>query len=173
MLHLFAAEAVDAGNPILPPPPDLLWGAITFGLLFVLVRFVFLPPVQQVMNDREATIQADRDAADAAKAKMASADAEHADQLAGVMAEAESIIDEARTEGEAERSRLIARAEREVAAMFEVAESDIASERDEAMAVLRPQVADLAVGAASKVMNRQVSLDSAQSVVNRALDSTN
>lgn len=171
MLHLLAVE--ETTNPIIPLGPDLLWGALTFGSLFLLVRFVFLPPLQQVMNDREATMKADRDAADAARAKVASAGSELADQLADVNAEAESIIDAARTEAEAERARLVARAEREVAAMFEVADGDIAREREEAMVVLRPQVTDLAVGAASKVMNRQVSLDAAQSVVNRALGSPN
>jgi F-type H+-transporting ATPase subunit b len=167
------AEAEPPPNPILPEPGEIFWGAIAFGVLYLLVRYVLLPPIQRVMNDRAATIQADRDAADAAKAKMAGAATELDDQLAGVRAEAQALLDDARSEADAERQRLMARADREVSAMKEIAETEITREREEAMAAIRPQVADLAVGAASKVMNRQVDASSARPVIDRFLDNPN
>ncbi len=176
MLYLLlAADEADkeAANPILPEPNELFWGAIAFGTLYFLIRYVLLPPVQRVMNDRAATIQADRDAADAAKAKAVSASADLDDQLADVRTEAAAVIEAARTEAEAERQRLLARAEREVSAMKEIAETEIARDREEAMASMRPQVAELAVGAASKVMNRQINLEAARPLVNRLLDNPN
>ncbi len=179
MLYLLLAaeeaegEAEAAANPILPTVNELFWGAIAFATLYVLIRYVLLPPVQRVMNDRAATIQADRDAADAARAKALSASSELDDQLAGVRAEAAAIIEEARTEADAERQRLVARAEREVSAMKEIAETEIARDREEAMVSLRPLVADLAVGAASKVMNGRIDLDAARPIVDRLLDSPN
>lgn len=174
MLYLLAAEEAEgSSNPILPTSSELFWGAISFAALYLLMRYVLLPPIQRVMNDRQATIQADRDAADAAKARVASAGLELADQLAGVRAEAAAIVETARGEAEAERERLVARAEREVAAMHDIAEGEIAADREEAMAAVRPHVAELAVGAASKVMNRQISLEQARPVVNRQLDSQN
>ncbi len=175
MLYLLLAadEAEETANPILPVSNELFWGAISFGVLYALIRYVLLPPVQRVMNDRAATIQADRDAADAAKAKAVSASADLDDQLADVRTEAAAVIDAARTEAEAERQRLLARAEREVTAMKEIAETEIARDREEAMASMRPQVAELAVGAASKVMNRQINLEAARPLVNRLLDNPN
>lgn len=172
-LLLAADEAAESPNPILPTSNELFWGAIAFGGLYLLIKFVLLPPVQRAMNDRAATIQADRDAADAARAKAVSASSELDDQLAGVRAEAAAVIDEARAEADAERQRLLARAEREVAAMKEIAETEIEREREEAMAALRPQVAQLAVGAASKVMDRQISLDAARPVIDQAMDNPN
>ena len=66
MLSVFAAESSGVPeNPILPAVYELFWGAVAFGALYLLVRYVLLPPVQRVMNDREATIQADLDAASA------------------------------------------------------------------------------------------------------------
>lgn len=177
MLYLLLAaeegEAVESSNPILPTSNELFWGAISFAALYFLIRYVLLPPVQRVMNDRAATIQADRDAADAAKARAVSASSELDDQLAGVRAEAAGIVEAARAEAETERQRLVARAEREVSAMKEIAETEIARDREEAMASLRPQVAELAVGAASKVMNRQINLEAARPVVDRFLDNPN
>ena len=172
-LLLAVEEAEGSTNPILPAANELFWGAISFGVLYFLIRYVLLPPVQRVMNDRAGTIQANRDAAEAARAQAVSASAELDDQLADVRAEAASIIDQARGEAEAERERLVARADREVAAMREIAETEIARDREEAMAQMKPQVADLAVGAASKVMNRNVDLDRARPVVNRLLNNPN
>jgi F-type H+-transporting ATPase subunit b len=174
-LFLLAAEEAEGGssNPILPVGNELFWGVISFAALYLLVRYVLLPPVQRVMNDRQATIQADRDAADAARAKVASAGSELAEELADVKAEAAAMIDAARAEADAERERLVGRAEREVAAMQEITDQEIAREREEALAAIRPQVAELAVGAASRIMNRQISLESALPVVNRELDNPN
>lgn len=174
-LFLLAAEEAEGGasNPILPTSNELFWGVISFAALYLLVRYVLLPPVQRVMNDRRATIQADRDAADAARAKVASAGSELAEELADVKAEAAAMIEAARAEADAERERLVGRAEREVAAMQEITDQEIAREREEALAAIRPQVAELAVGAASRIMNRQISLDSALPVVNRELDNPN
>jgi F-type H+-transporting ATPase subunit b len=172
-LLLAAEEGEASANPILPVANELFWGAISFAALYFLVRYVLLPPIQRVMNDRAATIQADRDAADAAKAKAVSASADLDDQLSGVRAEAAAVIETARSEAEAERQRLLGRAEREVSAMKEIAESEMTRDREEAMASMRPQVAELAVGAASKVMNRQINLEAARPLVNRLLDNPN
>ena len=101
-------------------------------------------------------------------AEAASAEAD--DQLADVRAEAQAVIDEARAEAETERQRLVGRAEREVSAMKEIAESEIARDREEALAALQPQVADLAVGAASKVMDRPVDAGAARPIVDRFLN---
>lgn len=177
MLLLLAAESGETSgvpeNPILPATYELFWGGLSFVALYLLVRYVLLPPVQRVMNDREATIRADLDAADAARAKVATAGTELADQLSGVRQEADSIIEAARAEAEAERQRLLSRAEREVTAMQELTDSEVAREREEALASLRPQMGELAVGAASRVMNRQISLDSALPVIDQQLDNPN
>ena len=177
---LFALLAAEEGvaeeaprNPILPDVSEMFWGFIAFAILYLLVTYVFLPAAKRAMNDRAGTIRADLDAAEAARAQAVSASAEADDQLAGARAEAAAIIDTARAEAEAERERLIGRAEREVAAMREVVESEIAREREQAMAALKPQVAQLATGAASKVMNRQIDLATAEPVVNRFLDNQN
>ncbi len=177
MLALLLAEAgegeEEAINPVIPELNEMFWGIIAFAGLYVLVTYVLLPPIQRIRNDRAATIAADNDAADAARAKAVSAGAEMADQLADVRAEAAAIIDAARAEADAERERLVARAEREVTAMREIADSEITAEREEALSSLRPQVAELAVSAASRVTGRAVGGASAQSVVDQYLTNPN
>ncbi len=173
LLALLAADEGEVVNPVLPAWNEMLYGGIFFTILYILVRFVFLPSAKRAMNDRAATIRADLDAADAAKSRAVNASAEAEDQLAGVRAEAASIIDAARTEADAERERLIGRAEREVAAMREIAESEVEREKAEAVSAMQPQVINLAASAASKVIDRQVDINAAQPVVNRFLNNPN
>lgn len=166
-------EAKEVINPILPEPSELLWGAIAFIVLYLLIRYVFLPSVDRVMANRAATIAADLDAAAAAQAQAQGAKAELSDQLADVRAQAATIIEQARQEADAERQRLIGRAEREVTALREVVESEVARERDQAMAVVTPQVSELAANAASRVMSRPVTVAEARPIVDRYLNNQN
>ncbi len=173
LLAILAADEApkEVVNPIIPEVSEMFWGGLSFAALFMLINFVLLPPVQRAMRDREATIQADKDAADAARAKAASAKADADDEVADVRAEASAVVDTAREEAEAERQRLLARAEREVAAMKEIAEEEIARDREDALLQLRPQVADLAVNAASRVVSRPIDANAARPVVDRVLNS--
>lgn len=166
--------AEEVTNPILPALSEIVWGFFAFAVLYLLVAYVFLPAAKRVMNDRAATIRADLDAAEVARAEAITASAEARDHLAGARAEAAAIIDAARAEAEAERERLVSRAEREVAAMREIAESEVRGEREDALAAMRPEVTSLAQSTASLVLdNRQIAQDAAASVVNRHMTNPN
>ncbi len=171
---VLAAEAsAETKNPVLPVVSEMFWGAVTFTALYLLVKFVLLPPFKRTMSDRAATIAADKDAAELARQQVASADSDVVDQLAGTRAEAAAIIEQAREEAEVERTRLVGRAEREVQAMRDLADTELSSAREKAMQGMKPQVSELAAGAASRVLNRQVSLSEAQPVIDRHLANQN
>ncbi len=170
---LLAAEEVEAKNPILPEPSEMFWGAIAFFSLWALVKFVLLPPVLNVMNEREDRIRGDLDAAEAARARQGSAASEVSDQLADVRSEAAQIVDAARAEAEAERATIIGAAEAEVATLKADAEAEIATARADAMSGIAPSVAEVAADAAGRVMNRSIPLSSAQPVVDRFLSNSN
>ncbi len=169
MLTLFAAEEAEVVNPILPTGPEIFWGALMFALLYALMRYVLLPPVQRTIEERDAALRADWDAAKAAQTKVASADAEVADALAPARAEAAAIIDKAREEAEAERAQIISGAQAEIDAMRLMATSQIDAARAEAMGGVGSQVAELTAQAASKVIDRPVTATDAQGVVNRIM----
>jgi F-type H+-transporting ATPase subunit b len=168
-----AEESEGVTNPILPTGNEMLWGAIFFALLFLLVKYVLLPPVRRTLDARAEKIRGDREAAQAARAGATSVVTDYDDQLAGARAEAAAIVDAARAEAEQERQRLLAGVEAEVNTQREAALAEIAAAKADAMARLRPQVAELAVGAASRVIDRPLDTRSQTPVVNRYLDSTN
>ncbi len=172
-LQELGAEEVTVTNPVLPEISELFWGAIAFFTLYALVKFVLLPPVQKGINERADRIRSDLDAADVARQQAGSAATEVSDQLAGVRAESAQIIDAARAEAEADRSRIVGEAEAEVAKAKADAEAEIAAARQTAMAGVGSSVAGVAADAASRIMNRQIDAGSAQPVVDRFLNSSN
>ncbi len=172
-LRFAGDEDAETANPILPTDHEIFWGAIAFFTLWALVKFVLLPPIKAVMDEREAKIRSDLDAAEIARSKAGSAASEVQDQLAGVRAEAAEIVDAARAEAEAHRAEVIGAAEAEAESIRSAAAAEIAEAREAAMAGITPQVAELAADAASRVMNRQIELSDARPVVDRFLENPN
>lgn len=172
-LQEHGTEETTSTNPVLPSVSELFWGAIAFFTLYALVKFVLLPPVQKVMQERADRIRDDLNAADVARDNAGHAATVVSDQLVGVRAEAAEAVDAARAEAEAERAKLVAEAEADVAKLRLSAEAEIESARAEAMAGIRPQVSELAASAASRLMNRTIDPKSTAAVVDRLLDHPN
>ncbi len=169
-LDLIAADSTEAPtNPIIPDIGEVFWGAITFTLLYFAVRYLLLPPITKVMDERTTKVQADKDAAEAAKAKSSRLTHDLDDQLADVRAEANAMVEQARTEASAERATLIAQAEAEVESMKTATAAQIAEERSAAMTALRPEVLALSVDAAQRVLDRSVDPEKAKPVLEAKL----
>ena len=96
MLILAAEEAGDPPNPVIPEVNEIVWAAIFFFALWALMKFVLLPPITRAMESRSATIQGDRDAADAATAGLGATRRDYEASLASARAEANDIIAAAR-----------------------------------------------------------------------------
>jgi F-type H+-transporting ATPase subunit b len=169
----FAESTEEAANPILPVASEMFWGAISFAALFALVKYVLLPPVLGVMEERAAKVRSDLDAAEVARSRAGSAASEVQDQLSGVRAEAAAVVDAARAEAEEARAAVMAEAEARATAIRDAGAAEIANAREEALAGVTPQVSELAADAASRVMNRQIGLSEAQPVVDRFLQNPN
>ena len=113
---LVASEVAEEGtkkanNPILPVSNELFWAAVTFGLLWILMKFVLLPPVVKGMENREAKVRGDLDAAESAQTEATTKLAEYQASLVSTKADAVRRIEDARVEAEAARRQVIQAAE--------------------------------------------------------------
>jgi F-type H+-transporting ATPase subunit b len=165
-----AAESAEIVNPILPVPNEMFWGAVFFFVLWALMKWVFLPPVQRTMQRRADVMRADQEAADAAAALAAAEATDYEQSLAAARAEAVRLIEGARAEAESERRRLVGAAEAEAATMRAAAAAEIAEAKQAAMAQMREGVGSVAVSAASAVVNRDLDPAAQQSLVQQYLD---
>ena len=95
------AEAQSKTFPPLDPDtfgPQLVWFALTFGLLFLLVQRVILPRIDEVMKGRRDRISADENRAEELKGDTQSALADHERAIAEAKAEAAAITESMRQE---------------------------------------------------------------------------
>lgn len=146
----------EAPSPILPAKEELVWGSISFvALLALMWKFAF-PAVKKGMNARTERIRADLDAAEHAKSDAVGVLDGYKAQLADAKAEAARIIEEARQAADALKKDQEARLQTELADARARAAADIEAAKAQATADLRGELASLAVGAASAVVNKNL-----------------
>jgi F-type H+-transporting ATPase subunit b len=152
-----AAEAggkQEAPNPILPESNEIIWGAISFLLLFfALAKFAF-PPVKKAMDARSDKIRSSLDEAEGARTEAQQILDEYQRQLADARNEAGRIIEEARQAADGMRRDLVAKAEAEANEIRARAQADIQTQVERATADLRTKVAELAVESAEMVLQQ-------------------
>jgi len=149
-------DCQEAPSPILPATDELVWGALSFILLVILMRKLAYPAIKKGMDARTERIRGDLDAAEHAKNEAAGVLEGYRAELAGAKGEAGRIIEEARAAADALKKDQAARLQDELAEIRARAMADIESAKAQAMADLRGEVAQLAVGAASVVVHKNL-----------------
>ncbi len=146
----------EAPSPILPAADEFIWGSISFlVLLFLLWKFAY-PSIKQGMEARTERIRADLAGAEDAKSQAETVLEQYRAQLADAKAEAGRIIEEARDAADAVKRDHESRLQTELAEIRARAVADIESAKAQAMADLRGEVAQLAIGAAETVVGRNL-----------------
>jgi F-type H+-transporting ATPase subunit b len=149
-------ECHEAPSPILPATDELVWGSLSFlVLLFLMWKFAF-PAIKGGMTARTERIRSDLDAAESAKTEAVGVLDGYKAQLADAKAESARIIEEARQAADALKKDQEARLQTELAEARARAAADIEAAKAQATADLRGELASLAVGAASAVVNKNL-----------------
>jgi F-type H+-transporting ATPase subunit b len=159
LLATEAGEKVEASNPIIPHWDEILWGGISFVIVFSILAWKAWPAIKKALTDREEKIRGDLEGAEAAKAEAESSLAEYQRQLAEARTEAGKIIEEARLSADQVRKDLIARAESDAQDLRARAQEDIKLATERAMADLQGRVAELSIELAEKVVERNLDRD--------------
>lgn len=164
-------ECHEAPSPIMPETNELIWGALSFLVVFlVLAKFGF-PAIKKGLGDRAEKIQADIDAAESAKAEVTAKAAEYDAKLAEARTEAARIIEEARQDADKYRADKRTEADAEIARLKEAAAADVEASKAQAIADIRGEVANLAIGAAEQVVGQNLDRDANVALVEQFIDS--
>lgn len=123
---------------------QLVWFAISFGLLYFILSRVALPKVQAVLDNRAATLKRDIDAAAQQSASAEAARAEMEKSIADARAQSRKLIDDMRAAAQAELAAEAAKSEQSLAAQAAEAEKRIAGMRGAALAQVAGMADDLA-----------------------------
>lgn len=148
------AEEAKAGLPQLDAslfPGQLVWLAVSFGLLYVLMAFVALPGIKRMQDRRMGQIAADLAAAQAANDSAKDAMARYEKTLADARAKAQATVSELAATMAKESAAEQAAQQQELGKKLLEAEARIASARDAAVKEVQDKAAELAKVIVEKV----------------------
>jgi len=160
-----AEDCVKAENPIIPATNEIVWGSISFVILFALLAKVGYPAIKKGMDGRAAKIKSALDEAERTKAEAQTILDEYRAQLSDAKSESARIIEEARQAADKLRQDLKKQAEAEVADVKARAQEDIANQIDRAKADLQARVAELSIELAEKVVERNLDRDTNMALI--------
>ncbi len=149
-------DCQEAPNPLLPETNEIIWGAVGFLVVFFFIAKFGLPAMRQAMNNRTEKIRSDIQAAEDQRSEADSVLAEYRAQLNDAKSEAGRIIEEARQAADQIKRDQEARLQSELAELRTRAITDIDGAKAQAMNDLRGEVAQLAIGAAETVVQRNL-----------------
>lgn len=145
-------------EPNFPPfdttyfPSQLLWLAITFGLLWYLMANTIVPRLSEILETRRDQIARDLEAAQRLKDETDNAIAGYEQALADARANAQSIAAETRAQINAEVDAKRSAAEADIATRLAEAETRIANIKSKAM----EEVGGIATDATEAVVERLI-----------------
>ncbi|MBD8065488.1 F0F1 ATP synthase subunit B [Devosia sp. PTR5] len=145
-------------------PSQLLWLAITFGALYVLMSRVALPRIGGILENRKALIDADLAAADADRQKTDAAIAAYEKALAEARSNAQSIANKTRDAINADLAAKRAAVETDLSSKVSAAEARIAQTKAEALTHVDEIAAETAQAVVGQIVG-DVSPDSVRAAV--------
>ena len=163
----------EAPSPILPEISELIWGAISFVLLFALLYKFGYPAIKKGMTERADRIRKDLDEAETAKNEAQQTKAEYDAQLKGAREEATRLREEARAETEEYKAQRKQEIDAELAEYRERTRAEADAAKEQALAEVRSEVADLAIAAAEQVVQKSLDRDTNVELVERYIDQVN
>jgi F-type H+-transporting ATPase subunit b len=157
-------------NPLVQPDPGLfIWTILTFLVLVALLARFAWRPLMEALERRQAAIAKSLEDTQRAQQELQRLHHESAQMMASARAEAEAIISRSRSDAEALREELKQKARSEAATIVKNAERQIQLETARAVQEIRKEAIDLSVAIASKILQRQVSKEDNEGLIEETL----
>jgi F-type H+-transporting ATPase subunit b len=132
--------------------PVLLGQVLSFTFLLILLRLFVYKPVLAMLDQRRERIREGLSAADRGREQAEAANRDAAAQIETARREGQQIVANAQAASQRLQEEGRAQAQQQGETMLERARGEIQLERDNAIAELRREFADLTIAAAEKVM---------------------
>lgn len=142
--------------PLIPHIPELIFGFVMLGIVYVVVAKKVVPNIERAYEERRAAIEGGMKQAEEAQAQAQAALQSYEAQLAAARAEANTIREQAREEGASIIAELRTQANAEAARITESAKRQIEAERQQAVVQLRQEVGTMSTTLASKIVGESL-----------------
>ena len=151
-------------------PYWILVSLVQFGLLYWLLRRFLWGPVTATLQQRADRIREGLEAAEAAKREREQMTVEVERLLAAARQEAQAIAERTTKAAESAAAEIRAQGRAEADHIRERAKADAEQLHRQALALLRSEVASLAVLAAGRILRKEVDASAHRELIERSLD---
>jgi len=155
---------------IIPDPRVLIVQAGGFLLLLIVFKLFLFKPIMGILDARRKEIESQYADAEAQREAAGELKAEYQQHLAGIEEEMRVKIADALKEGQAMRDEIIADSRAKADGILAKAQGEIQRGKEQALLELKTKVADLAIGAAGKLIEENLDQEKHRQLVDRFVD---
>ncbi len=149
--------------------PLLVAQVINFFIVLLALRIFLYRPILNMLDRRAQRVREGLEAADQSKEQAAQAEQQVAQQLEEARQQGQTLVVQAQETASRIQEEAHGQARRESEVLLERARNEIQLERDQAIAELRKEFADLTVSAAEKVIGQSLDRQAHQRLIDEAL----
>jgi F-type H+-transporting ATPase subunit b len=157
-------------NPLVQVDPGLfIWTIFTFLVLLVVLAKFAWKPLLEALETRQNAIRKSLDDAQQAKVELERLNVESGQIIQRARVDAEAVISQSRADGDRLREEIRAKARSEADRIVKNAERQIQLETSRALEQIRREAVDLSVMIASKIIQRNLSKEDNERLIDEAL----
>lgn len=157
-------------KPVVTLSYELVFQIINTIILFIVLRKILFKPVLNIIDARENAIKSDIATGEQAKNEGLALKAEYEKKLAAVKNEGQEIIKQATLRAEQKSEEIISTAKEEATSLKERANKDIAQEKQKVMNELKNDISNIAILAASKVIEKDIDQAKHEEMINKFIE---
>ena len=169
MLTLILAQAEHAANPMEFTPIAYVTSLVVFLLAFGVLAIRVWPKISAALDDRQAKILGEIEAAEKARGDAEAAKAKFEKDLAAAREQSTRLIAEAKADAQRVAEELKSKAEAEKQDLMTRAMSEIEGAKRAAIADIHARGAELATAIAGKILKRQINEQDQHRLVEESL----
>ena len=145
---------------------DILFQLVMFIVLLALLKKFAWGPLMGIMKQREEHVAGEIEAAEQSRQEAKKLLEEQRNLLKQAREEAQGLIEGAKKQGDLQREEIITAARTGSERIKESAKLEIDQQKEKAVAAIREQVASLSVLIASKVIEKELSAEDQEKLIN-------
>ncbi len=149
---------------------DFVEHALNLLVLFLLLRTFLYKPVSKFMAEREAKFAREREQIDASRDAADALKSQYETSMKNARLDAEHVAEERRKAAEREAEDLRKKAKQDAQGILTDAMRQAAAEREGMVSELKEQTAELAVDIAGKILEREVTQQDHQRIIDSFFD---
>jgi len=164
------SEGESKGGLLDVNPGLIFWTVITFVILLLLLKKVAWKPLLTALDEREKLIKESLEKSERAKEEAEKLISENKANLAKAEEESQKVIAQAREFAEKLKTQIVEESKAEAKKMIDDASVEIERKSKESFESLKNQVAEIAVGAAEKILKENLDKEKQLVLVNKFID---